>query len=154
MSKYRFEFDKKRDTHWKTIGAIAAISALVVVGVVGGIFTGGAATAGAAAGITAIVSSGALIGTVAAVAGSVTLTAATVGAAMSGYKFLQWKTRESNIYNGRNTTIPEGQVQIEADDSRILGDDYIKRLIVKAGEDNTVNAALCPDYDVNAPYYN
>lgn len=154
MSKYKFKFGKKKEIHWKTIGAIAAIAALVVVGVVGSIFTGGAAGAGAAAGIAAIVSSGVLIGTVAAVAGAVTVAAVTTGAVMSAVNAIQWANRDSDIFNGRNTTIPDGGVQIEEDDSRILGADYIQRLIVKAAEDNTVNAALCPDYDVNAPYYN
>lgn len=57
-------------------------------------------------------------------------------------------------YNGRYTEIPSGYERVESNDSRILSADFIDRFIIKDPSKNQVQAILCPDYEINQPYYN
>lgn len=57
-------------------------------------------------------------------------------------------------YNGRDTKVPKGFKKVEQDNSRILGGDFIDRIIFKDPSKVNVQCIICPDYEVNQGYYN
>lgn len=61
---------------------------------------------------------------------------------------------KSTSYNGRNTKVPKGYKKVEDSDSRKLNDDFSSRVIIKDSSKNSIQAILCPDYEVNPAYFN
>ena len=162
LSRYTFEF-KKTGGIWGWIGAVVATIALVAAAVfsfgaaapasavgLGGIF-GALATASIAVGSTAgIVITG--ITTAAAIGAAVA-----VGAIYEGVIAIQYAVnngRAKKSLNGRETKPPASHKIAEVKDSRKLDQDFSKRFIPKDPSKNIVAGILCPDYELNQPYYN
>ena len=57
-------------------------------------------------------------------------------------------------YKGRYTKIPTGYEIKEGADSRKLTGDFIDRFILKDPKYNKAQGIICPDYELNQPYYN
>lgn len=57
-------------------------------------------------------------------------------------------------YNGRHSEVPSGYEKKETSDSRLLQDDFINKFIITDPKVNKVQAIICPDFEVNQPYYN
>lgn len=154
LSRYQFKFSKKKSSVWKKIGTAVAITAAVAALAVATYVTGGVALA--AAGIVATAVSGSTVATI-AIAGAATTAAVATGMAKVG--LIQEAHYAINrigakSLNGRNTKVPSGYKLTETDNSRQLNGDFSDRIIIKDPDANKVQAILCPDYEVNQPYYN
>ena len=57
-------------------------------------------------------------------------------------------------YEGRNTKIPKGFEKKENQLSRSLKGDFLDRIIIKDGSKVDVQGIICPDYEINQPYFN
>lgn len=57
-------------------------------------------------------------------------------------------------YNGRYSEVPSGYEKKEAKGSRILDEEFSSRFIIKDPSVNKAQAIICPDYEINQPYYN
>ena len=179
LSRYTFKFKRKSSSLWSKIGSIALITAAVVGVAAACVFTAGAAGAVAAtatvAGATTAASTTALTAGVAALGSvlGVTGTAATLGAtaavvvgagAAAAALTATYATAQTAVYgvqswqkkklDGRNTKVPSGYKLVEVDESRQLKHDFIDRIIIKDSTKNKVQAIICPDYELNQPYYN
>jgi len=56
--------------------------------------------------------------------------------------------------DGRNTKCPSGYKIVETEESRLLNQDFLERVIIKDPTKVKVQGILCPDYEVNQAYYN
>jgi hypothetical protein len=59
------------------------------------------------------------------------------------------KGKPKRKLEGRNTEPVEGHDMVETSESRLLTDDFMKRVIIKDPSKNKVQAIVCPDYVVN-----
>lgn len=179
LTRYTFKFKKKSSSLWSKIGSIALITAAVVGVAAACVFTAGAA--GAAVGAAAVAGSVTSATSAALTAGVATLgsvlgvtgTAATLGATAAivvgagvtaAALTATYATAQTAVYgvqswqkkklDGRNTKVPSGYKLVEVDESRQLKHDFIDRIIIKDSTKNKVQAIICPDYELNQPYYN
>lgn len=172
LSRYAFSIEKKKTTLFKKIGtalvAVTAVAALAIATV----YTGGAAlaVAGAAfaattvpvttAAVTAavtssIVASTATVATIATVAGGaalVTSAALAVGGTVQQIHYNANHVVKS--LDGRHTKVGSGYKLEETSASRKLSQIFSDRIIIKDKSVNKIQAIICPDFEVNPPYYN
>lgn len=167
LTRYQYMF-KDKAVNWKKIGKIAAIAGAVVVAAAATILTFGAA--GAALGIAASTTMIAGVAVSASAATAAIISSITLGAAALAYigtytlnawvnddkPQLTWTAPDYNTWSGRNVVISPGSdyVQKDTPESRILGGSFHQRIIPKGQEYNTINALLCPEYDVYQELYN
>ena len=179
LSRYSFKFKRKSSSLWSKIGKIGLITAAVVGLAAATVFTAGAAgavvagasvagavTAGTSAIGSVMVAAGAVttgLGLSLGVAGSTAVIAVSAGVAASAitaavasvqtakYEIQSWEKKK---LDGRNTKCPSGYKLEETDESRQLNHDFIERIIIKDSTKNKVQAIICPDYELNQPYYN
>ena len=161
LSRYSFSLKMKSSTLWKKIGtSILKAAAITAIAVGASVFIpGGAALLGTVmykAGLSvgfyaaAAIASG-VSGAVAGVATGLGMTtAATVQEIVNVIK----RTKATVKLEGKNTKIPGGYYRSENDTSRKLSTDYYDRIIIKDNTKNEISAILCPDYQLNQPYYN
>jgi len=181
LHRYTFSLKKKSSGLFSSILKGIAIGVGVVALAAATVFTAGAAGALAAgvalsgaitAGATAVTTAAAAVlgaTTVAAVGGGLAaagITAAAVGLTVGATIATAGAIQEirygisSMIYHnkkelkGRDTEIPPGYKRVENDDSRKLTQSYLDRLIIKDQNYNINCGILCPDYEVNQPYFN
>lgn len=173
LKRYSFTFKKKDSGMWSYVAVGAAIIAIAAAAA----FTCGAAGAllpavgaaigvkGAAAAATAITLKSVLIAGATALTSTAGLVGVGVGAAVvvgssvaAGIQDLRYavgqNTHKSRKMDGRNTKAPPGMKIVEVEESRILTQDFLERYIVKDPSANLVSGILCPDYEVNSPYFN
>lgn len=154
LSRYSFSLKRSSSGIWKTIGMIVAAVAVVATVVALSVVTYGVATAGIAMSLSAIGSAMAGAATAVGVTtGVVAVAGAVVGATVEGVRAVV-RTTESKKLEGRNTDIPSGYKRSENDDSRLLSKDFRDRVIIMDPTKNSVSVAICPDYEVDQPYYN
>ena len=162
LSRYTFEF-KKTGGIWGWIGAIVATIALVAATV----FSFGAAAPASAAGLSgifgALATASIAVGSTTGIVVTSIATAAAIGAAVAvgavyeGVIAIQYAVnngRAKKSLNGRETKPPASHKIAEVKDSRKLDQDFNKRFIPKDPSKNIVAGILCPDYELNQPYYN
>lgn len=158
MTRYKFDFKKKHSSIWKQIGMITAAVLAIAAIAVASVFTFGAA--GIVAGVTVPVLFGSLTaaGTLTAIiAGGVVAATVVTAVVVGGIQeavYASNRTSAKKRYNGWETEVPEGYEIKEEKESRILDNDFRKRLIVKDKDANEVAALLCPEFDVKQAYYN
>lgn len=175
LSRYNFEIKKKKSGLFKKILKAVLIGVSVVAIGAAAVFTGGAAVLGApalagavaggasAAGAISIAASvvgtsvGLSLSTVAIAAGAAGL-AAGLGTAIAGtvqeVRYSLSRTHNKLKIDGKNTQVPTGYKIVEKENSRKLTQDFNNRIIIKDPTKNKVQAILCPDYEVDQPYFN
>lgn len=142
LTRYLYSLDKKHSSFWSKIGKVMISTALIAVAVAGSVVTmGGAAITAAAIG-TAIAVGAA--GTATAVAGVVDEIIIATNRGETPKKGLQ----------GRKKEIPSGYNRKEKEESRKLNGNFLDRIIIKDQSCNKIRALLCPDYELNQPFYN
>ena len=171
LSRYQFKFKAKSSKLWNKIWKAAAVSIAVVALAVATVYTGGAAlavvggataaaaaTAGAAAVTTAFaigsLGIAASVGIIAGATVATTVTTMATAATIQEIRYAASRTLNVKKLDGRNTKCPSGYKIVETDDSRLLDHDFRNRIIIKDPTKVKVQAILCPDYEVNQPYYN
>lgn len=146
LSRYKFKFKPKGSSIWKQIGKITAIAVAVVAAAAATVFTCGAA--GIAIGITAsamAIAAGATIGGAALIPALIA----------AGQELGQAIRRTRGVsFNRWDTEVPGGYEIEELEDSRKITHDIDKRLILTAADQNYIAGILCPDFELNQPYYN
>lgn len=145
LSRYQFSIEEK-NANLKKAGKIAAVVAGVVCLAAATVFTCGAAGIIAAGAATAIVAGSAAAGAV--VVGGTYLTA------WGENKLNQSINKDKIKLDGRNTKIPKGYEAKETENSRMLTQEFQYRFIPKDSDKNSVQCIICPDYEINQPYYN
>jgi len=173
LSRYSFKFKKKSSGLWGSLGTallvgvgIAAVAAACVfagpaIAAAAGTIAGAAAaggTATTAAIATAAVSAGAAAVSSSAVIIGAAAASVVVGTALAaGIQEVRYGVGRSfakKKLDGRNTIAPSGYKIVETDESRKLDQDFLKRFIPKDADSNIVAGIICPDYEINQPYYN
>ena len=178
LTRYSFKFKKKSSGLWGIIGKALAVAVGVTALAAATVFTCGAAGVaiggvaagtGIAGGVTAV---SAAVGTVAGAIGMAELgltatsaimagaivagTGAIMATAALGHEAVLAisRTFHTKKLDGRNTKVPSGYKLVETDDSRLLKNEFLERIIIKDPTKVKVQAILCPDYEVNQAYYN
>lgn len=157
LSRYSFGFKEKKTSLWKKTWKVVGITAAVAALAVATVYTGGAAlaTVGAVAGAMSTVASAA---TATAIAGGVATAAVGVGmsvaATAQNVRYGLQRVGAVKKLNGRNTKTPSGYTINESSGSRVLTNDFEDRIIIKDSTTVNVQGILCPDYELNQPYYN
>ena len=179
IHRYSFHFEKKHSGLFSSILKGFAIGVAIVGLAAATVFTCGAAGAiVAGATLAGAISSGvgalgtvlAVTGATAALAGAVgavgatAIVAGTVGtvvaASILGAAVNQEiinsikQTFAVKKLDGRNTECPSGYKIVEDDESRTITQTFSDRLIIKDASKNKVQAIICPDFEVNQPYFN
>ena len=176
MRRYSFKFKAKSSNLWNKIGKAALIAAIVVAAAAVTIYTMGSAgpvvsgLAGTAvgtiastmaAGITAASATAMTATTFAVLATGTAVAAAAVTAASitvaGGIQEMRYALGRATAYkklDGRNTKCPSEYKLVETSNSRQLDGNFYDRIIIKDSSKVNVQAILCPDYEVNQPYYN
>lgn len=138
-----------------------AIAGFVGVAGVAAAVAGTAAGAAAVAAGAAVISAGAAIATSLAIIGvatGVVATSVAVSMASAGVaqevRYALSRAHSKVELKGKNTEIPSGYYRKETDDSRKLSQDFLERIIIKDQNANLNCGILCPDYELNQPYYN
>lgn len=144
LQRYSFSIEEKNAKLKKTgkvaliaLGAFALVGATIV-------------TCGAAG--IAIANIGAILGTTAFVGGAAIVATSAIEGMSHGINTFTGKNKKE--LKGRNSIIPKGYEAKETSTSRTLAQDFLYRFIPKDASKNSVQAILCPDYEVNQPYYN
>lgn len=155
LRRYTFSLEKKSSGFWSTLGKVVAAVAIVAAVAVASIVTCGAAAVAAGTVVASTIISAA---TTAAITGaaaivSVSLTGAAIGATVEAVLAVK-RTLAVKRLEGRNTTVPDGYKREEQSDSRKLSTDFRDRIIIMDSNKNSTGAILCPDYEVNQPYFN
>lgn len=174
LSRYNFELKKKKSGLFKKILKAVAVGIGVVAVGAAIVFSGGAAAVGIPSLAGAIVGGASATGAL-AIAGSavaatsVSLTTVAIAAGVTGavagiitatagivqeVRYSLSRSHNKVSINGRNTQVPSGYKIVEKDNSRKLTQDFNNRIIIKDPTKNKVQAILCPDYELNQPYYN
>jgi len=83
----------------------------------------------------------------AAVAGTAA-TMATIGAIQEA-RYALGRAFSKVEMHGRSTKAPSGYKIVETDESRLLKQDYLGRVIIKDPSKVKVQGILCPDYEVD-----
>ena len=142
LSRYQFEFKEQENSFWEDFGKWMAIGTAIIAAAALTVFTMGAGAAVVT--VVAVIAIGALAATAATVEAIDEL--ATANQIRKG--------KPKRKLEGRNTEPVEGHDMVETSESRLLTDDFMKRVIIKDPSKNKVQAIVCPDYVVNQPFYN
>lgn len=172
LSRYNFDLKRKSSGIWGLIGKIAIAVAVGAAATAGTITVAGTAVATDLAATigTAITTVGSALGVIGVSAAlTIPLGAAVVGAAVGAAagaiagaavggvdELVKLSSRlyHSKELKGRHTEIPNGYKRAENDKSRLLGQSFKDRIIIKDYTHNEVGGIICPDYDVCPQYYN
>lgn len=157
LSRYLFQLKKKSSSIWSSIGKIFAVTALITAVALGSIATFGGAAVSAVALSTGLSYTAFAITGTAITAGIVGTAAATLTAVAAsideGIKVIQ-RSAATKVLKGRYTEVPSGYKRVEKDESRKVGGEFINRIIIKDESSNNIRGVLCPDYEINQPYFN
>lgn len=157
LSRYLFQLKKKSSSIWSSIGKIFAVTALITTVALGSIATFGGVAVSAVALSTGLSYTAFAITGTAITAGIVGTAAATLTAVAAsideGIKVIQRSTA-TKVLKGRYTEVPSGYKRVEKDESRKVGGEFINRIIIKDESSNNIRGVLCPDYEINQPYFN
>lgn len=155
LTRYSFSLEKKGSGFWSVLGKVVTAVAIVAAVAVATVVTAGAAAVAAGVVVASTVVSAAttvaVIGGAAIVATAVT--GAVIGATVEAVDAVR-RTLAVKKLEGRNTTIPHGYKREEQDASRKLSTQFRDRVIIMSPRKNAVRAILCPDYEVDQPYFN
>lgn len=168
LTRYKFDLKAKSSSFWSKILKVTLISAVVVGVVTSAVLTAGGSLPflGAATGelvglaavqsivgasLSAIVYGGIVGAAVGAAAGAATVV---IGSSIDELVKAISRSFHPKQLKGKNTEIPNGYKRVENDDSRLLGDTFANRIIIKDYTHNDIAGILCPDYDVVPQYYN
>nr|DAU84751.1 MAG TPA: stabilization protein [Caudoviricetes sp.] len=155
LSRYTFSLSKKSSGFWSVLGKVVTAVAVIAAVAAATVVTCGAAAVGT--GIvtaTSVLSAATTVGIAGAVAvGATAATGAIIGAIVESTVAVKRALAVKKL-NGRNTKIPSGYKRKEQDTSRKLSKDFKDRIIIMSPNKNSVNAILCPDYEVNQAYFN
>lgn len=157
LSRYLFQLKKKSSSIWSSIGKIFAVTALITTVALGSIATFGGVAVSAVALSTGLSYTAFAITGTAITAGIVGTAAATLTAVAAsideGIKVIQ-RSAATKVLKGRHTEVPSGYKRVEKDESRKVGGEFINRIIIKDESSNNIRGVLCPDYEINQPYFN
>lgn len=157
LSRYLFQLKKKSSSIWSSIGKIFAVTALITTVALGSIATFGGVAVSAVALSTGLSYTAFAITGTAITAGIVGTAAATLTAVAAsideGIKVIQ-RSAATKVLKGRYTEVPSGYKRVEKDESRKVGGEFINRIIIKDESSNNIRGVLCPDYEINYPYFN
>lgn len=157
LSRYLFQLKKKSSSIWSSIGKIFAVTALITAVALGSIATFGGVAVSAVALSTGLSYTAFAITGTAITAGIVGTAAATLTAVAAsideGIKVIQ-RSAATKVLKGRYTEVPSGYKRVEKDESRKVGGEFINRIIIKDESSNNIRGILCPDYEINQPYFN
>lgn len=157
LSRYLFQLKKKSSSIWGSIGKIFAVTALITAVTLGSIATFGGVAVSAVALSTGLSYTAFAITSTAITAGIVGTAAATLTAVAAsideGIKVIQ-RSAATKVLKGRYTEVPSGYKRVEKDESRKVGGEFINRIIIKDESSNNIRGILCPDYEINQPYFN
>lgn len=157
LSRYLFQLKKKSSSIWSSIGKIFAVTALITAVALGSITTFGGVAVSAVALSTGLSYTAFAITGTAITAGIVGTAAATLTAVAAsideGIKVIQ-RSAATKVLKGRYTEVPSGYKRVEKDESRKVGGEFINRIIIKDESSNNIRGVLCPDYEINQPYFN
>lgn len=157
LSRYLFQLKKKSSSIWSSIGKIFAVTALITAAALGSIATFGGVAVSAVALSTGLSYTAFAITGTAITAGIVGTAAATLTAVAAsideGIKVIQ-RSAATKVLKGRYTEVPSGYKRVEKDESRKVGGEFINRIIIKDESSNNIQGVLCPDYEINQPYFN
>lgn len=157
LSRYLFQLKKKSSSIWSSIGKIFAVTALITAAALGSIATFGGVAVSAVALSTGLSYTAFAITGTAITAGIVGTAAATLTAVAAsideGIKVIQ-RSAATKVLKGRHTEVPSGYKRVEKDESRKVGGEFINRIIIKDESSNNIRGVLCPDYEINQPYFN
>lgn len=157
LSRYLFQLKKKSSSIWSSIGKIFAVTALITTVALGSIATFGGVAVSAVALSTGLSYTAFAITGTAITAGIVGTAAATLTAVAAsideGIKVIQ-RSAATKVLKGRYTEVPRGYKRVEKDESRKVGGEFINRIIIKDESSNNIRGVLCPDYEINQPYFN
>ena len=157
LSRYLFQLKKKSSSIWGSIGKIFAAAALITAVALGSIATFGGVAVSAVALSTGLSYTAFAITGTAITAGIVGTAAATLTAVAAsideGIKVIQ-RSAATKVLKGRYTEVPSGYKRVEKDESRKVGGEFINRIIIKDESSNNIRGILCPDYEINQPYFN
>lgn len=157
LSRYLFQLKKKSSSIWSSIGKIFAVTALITAVALGSIATFGGVAVSAVALSTGLSYTAFAITGTAITAGIVGTAAATLTAVAAsideGIKVIQ-RSAATKVLKGRYTEVPSGYKRVEKDESRKVGGEFINRIIIKDESSNNIRGVLCPDYEINQPYFN
>lgn len=157
LSRYLFQLKKKSSSIWGSIGKIFAVAALITTVTLGSIATFGGVAVSAVALSTGLSYTAFAITGTAITAGIVGTAAATLTAVAAsideGIKVIQ-RSAATKVLKGRYTEVPSGYKRVEKDESRKVGGEFINRIIIKDESSNNIRGILCPDYEINQPYFN
>lgn len=157
LSRYLFQLKKKSSSIWSSIGKIFAVTALITAVTLGSIATFGGVAVSAVALSTGLSYTAFAITGTAITAGIVGTAAATLTAVAAsideGIKVIQ-RSAATKVLKGRYTEVPSGYKRVEKDESRKVGGEFINRIIIKDESSNNIRGVLCPDYEINQPYFN
>lgn len=157
LSRYLFQLKKKSSSIWSSIGKIFAVTALITAVALGSIATFGGVAVSAVALSTGLSYTAFAITGTAITAGIVGTAAATLTAVAAsideGIKVIQ-RSAATKVLKGRYTEVPSGYKRVEKDESRKVGGEFISRIIIKDESSNNIRGVLCPDYEINQPYFN
>lgn len=157
LGRYLFQLKKKSSSIWSSIGKIFAVTALITAVALGSIATFGGVAVSAVALSTGLSYTAFAITSTAITAGIVGTAAATLTAVAAsideGIKVIQ-RSAATKVLKGRYTEVPNGYKRVEKDESRKVGGEFINRIIIKDESSNNIRGVLCPDYEINQPYFN
>lgn len=157
LSRYLFQLKKKSSSIWSSIGKIFAVTALITAVALGSIATfGGVAVSAVALSTGLSYTAFAITGTTitAGIVGTAAATLTAVAASIDeGIKVIQ-RSAATKVLKGRYTEVPSGYKRVEKDESRKVGGEFINRIIIKDESSNNIRGVLCPDYEINQPYFN
>lgn len=169
LSRYKFQFKKKKSGMWSNVlkigaivGAVAGLAvatvftlgaAGVIAGTIGAVATASATAMGAGIAGTIVLGTTLTVGATAAgmIVGSV---AGTIGAGLEDLTLNVQRLGQKKKYNGRETKTPDGYEKVEDSNSRQLTQNFNDRVILKDPSENEVKAIICPDYNINPAYFN
>lgn len=175
LSRYKYTIELNDRSTFKKFARIAGAIGVAVCGVAVGIFTGGIGAVAGGLAATAILGSVATAAVVTAAVGVVVGGVVVgVGGIVQGIEHFNGehfgnstketrvdKSGEPNIpIHGRNIKAsfanynPKYHQVKELGDSRLLTHNFTQRVILKDDSSVKVNAIICPDFELNQPYYN
>lgn len=143
LSRYQFKFTPKSSSIWSQIGKYVGMAVALIGAAAATVFSLGLA---APALITVgIVAAGVLVGSA---------LIPTIVATVQEINYGLQRARSTKTYNRWETPVPSGYKIEEIDDSRNLVQDFDKRIILTASDQNYIAGILCPEFALNQSFYN
>ena len=144
LTRYLYGLEKKHSSIWSKIGEIVLSVSTVALTVASSIVTFGG---------TAVVA-GIVAGSLIAGSAVGSVIAAGIHEGIIANKGDTGETAGAKELIGRRSKIEGGYKREEKDESRKLNGEFMDRIIIKDSTCNKVRALICPDYELNQPFYN